>query len=193
MSDESDQDPLPTPRNPDAAALGVLAVDEVSELDESPDGPVSQLSKPPPKPRLPSVRPEARQSPMPPRPSPSPIPPAPRRSSPLPPPGDRPADSIKPMPMIKLGQDSPRSEAPPSSIERLSSSNPTRPSRVPPPISPGAPPPGRVRAHVERRSDPVVSVDAPTEPEISIEPPTEPMLSFDVTTDEDAEPDTPRS
>src|SRR5262252_6963043 len=101
MSDESDQDPLPTPRNPDSAALGVLAVDEVSELDEDSDSPVSQLSKPPPKPRLPSVRPEARQSPVPPRPSPSPIP-APRRSSPLPPPpGDRPADSIKPMPMIK--------------------------------------------------------------------------------------------
>jgi SAM-dependent methyltransferase len=38
-----------------------------------------------------------------------------------------------------------------------------------------------------------VSFDAPTEPEISIEHATEPMLSFDVTTDDEPEPETPRS
>jgi SAM-dependent methyltransferase len=188
MSDESDQDPLPTPRNADPAALGVIAIDEPSEADLHAEGAVSQRSKPPPKPRLPSVRPDARQSPLPPRPSP--VPP-PRRSSPLPPPSEKASDSIKPMPMIKLGMDSPRSESPPSSIERLSSI-PTRPSRVPPPVSPGSVPP-RARAHSDRPSDPAISYDAPTEPEISIETTTEPMLSFDVTTDEDAEPETPRS
>jgi len=179
MSDESDQDPVPTPRNADASALGVLAIDEGAAEGISP------RSKPPPKPRLPSVRPDGRQSPLPPRPSP--IPP-PRRSSPIPPAPGKASDSIKPMPMIKLGGDSPRSQSPASSMERLSSP-PSVPSRVPPPVSPGALPP-RVRS--ERPPEPETIYDAPTQPEIAIEPPSEPTLSFDVTTD-DAEPETPRS
>jgi SAM-dependent methyltransferase len=186
MSDESEQDPIPTPRDSDASALGALAIDEGPNGERGPDGGVSR-SKPPPKPRLPSVHPDRRSSPIPPRPSPVPDP---RLSSPLAPAGDVKADSIKPMPMIKLGFDSPRSESPPSSIERFSSSS-VRPSRVPPPVSPGSV--QRARMPSERGIEPQVSFEPPTEPHVSFEPPTEPTLNFDVTTDDEPEPETPRS
>jgi SAM-dependent methyltransferase len=181
MSDESDQDPVPTPRTEDASALGALVIDD-SNVDGSPP-----RSKPPPKPRLPSARPEARQSPLPPRPSPVP---SPRRSSPSPPPGSKSPESIKPMPMIKLGGDSPRSQAPASSVERLSVSS-SRPSRVPPPVSPGSVP-ARLRS-AERSVDAELPFEVQTAPEISIEIAAEPTLSFDVTTDDEPEPETPRS
>jgi len=194
MSDDSEQDHIPTPRNADA--FGALVIDESAD-----PGAAAARSKPPPKPRLPSARPEARQSPLPPRPGE----PA-RRSSPIPP-ARSPSDSIRPMPMIKLGSDSPRSQVPPSSVERLSSSPPSRPSRVPPTVAPGAPP-LRARGAAERAPQPEVSVEVqepevtverPSEPEVSVEaktvpdsPAVEPTLSFDVTTD-DEEPVTPRS
>jgi SAM-dependent methyltransferase len=193
MSDDSEHDQIPTPRN--GEAYGGMLVEENG--DGGAPSKRSNSSKPPPKPRLPSTRPGARQSPVPPRPGDPP-----RRSSPIPPARSA-SDSIRPMPMIKLGSDSPRSQAPPSSVERLSSP-PSRPSRVPPPISPGAPPP-RKRAsdpdvtvdepevHVHVASEVEVSVEAKTAPDLSIEVATEPTLSFDVTTDEDAEPETPRS
>ncbi|HEX4339871.1 MAG TPA: methyltransferase domain-containing protein [Polyangiaceae bacterium] len=185
MSDESDQDPVPPPHTEDASALSALVIDDGAG-DSSPP-----RSKPPPKPRLPSARPEARQSPLPPRPSP--LPPA-RRSSPVPPPlSGKAPESIKPMPMIKLGGDSPRSHAPASSMERWSSP-PSQPSRVPPPVSPGSVS-VRVRSS-ERPAEPEVPVEvlveAPTHPDISIEV-SEGTLSFDVTTDDEPEPETPRS
>ncbi|HEX3596909.1 MAG TPA: hypothetical protein VHU80_17490, partial [Polyangiaceae bacterium] len=63
MSDESDQDPVQTPRNDESSALGALVMDDAN------GDVVPPRSKPPPKPRLPSVRPDGRQSPLPPRPT----------------------------------------------------------------------------------------------------------------------------
>ncbi|HVW26183.1 MAG TPA: methyltransferase domain-containing protein [Polyangiaceae bacterium] len=193
MSDDSEQDQVPKPRN--AEALGAMVIDEGADAAAT-----SARSKPPPKPRLPSARPDARKSPLPPRPGDPP-----RRSSPIPP-AKSASDSIRPMPMIKLGGDTPRSQAPPSSVERLSIP-PSPPSRVPPPIAPGAPPP-RTRAPAPSAPELDVSVEVhepeaaartSSEPEISVEAKTVPdlaaehTLNFDVTTDDEPEPETPRS
>lgn len=182
MSDESDNESAPIPPGlPGADEVDAVLVDveslapvpvavaaEEESMGSDPLPPA--MGRPPPKPKsrsaMPSVRPPEFEPALPAPRLVSSRPPLPRRSS-VPPPASAPPPasheqmpvSIKPMRMIKLGQDRPRSEPPPSSLDRLSS-------RPPAPRALTLDPP----------TQPSVAFDPPTEPNIVFEPPTPPVL-----------------
>ena len=174
MSDESENDGLenaaPAPTAPHSEGQMLFVAEASAESSKV-------LSRPPPKPR---------------RPSPPP-PPSAERADPLPAePTQAATGSIRPMPMIKLGEDSRRSESPPSAMERPSSRPPPQMRPLssgsfelpPPPVVPRGsfePPLAKAAVGIEPASaKPAASFDPPPpNPGASFDPPTEPRQAFD--------------
>jgi SAM-dependent methyltransferase len=200
MSDESDNESAPIPPGlPGADEADTVLVD-VESLAAAPDAVAVEegsigadplqaaMGRPPPKPKsraaMPSVRPVESPSALPVPPVVGSKPPLPRRSSVPPRVSDPPPASheqvpisIKPMRMIKLGQDRPRSEPPPSSLDRLSSR----------PLAPRA-------LTLDAPTEPSVALDPPTEPNIAFEPPTPPIIvDLYEGSDEEVTPTTPHA
>jgi SAM-dependent methyltransferase len=178
MNDETENDGISV-ETVEAASVSVAVVEGDGAVVLAEAAPLSSpppvRSKPPPKPRTRPALPSSR----PPAPGES-APPVARPSSPA---GT--ASTIKPMLMIKLGQDSPRSDAPASALDRPSSRPPPVHRRsVPPPVVPPGP-----RSVDERSFDPPteprLSFDPPTQPRGLLDPPTEPIVDYDATADDE--------
>jgi SAM-dependent methyltransferase len=161
MSDDTQNDDTSASRSPAVDADGpsiIVEIDDASHDDDAFADAAPPLSRPPPKPTsrppAPSARPAMGSSPairQPPRPMSSQVP-RPIQSSPAD------AVSIKPLKMISLGDSKPRSQRPPSSLDRtsnplifpgrgtplspLAERSPAPPSERPPvPLSERPPPP----------------------------------------------------
>jgi SAM-dependent methyltransferase len=222
MSDESDKDDaISTPPAPRAAEVPEPAPPPVEVPEPAPSvvdfetpaispGDLVELvelaeegrpvrSGPPPKPRslpaMPAVRPASVPAPH------LTPPPTTARSPHAHPVGtDEPAASIKPLRMIKLGDDGPRSQPPPAELDRRSSRPPASFDAGPPlrdepapalPLPPALPPAPRMS--FDPPTAPRVNFDPPTEPRMNFDPPTQPIADLGAVTvpDDDDEPLTP--
>lgn len=162
MSDESENEEAPAASQAEASQIDVdveVLPDRLSPPPERSAQPALNRSRPPPKPKsrpsMPAVTTDrVRRSSIPmPRPS-RPAPEMPGPQSAEAPPSDKAAPaSIKPMRMIALGQGAPRSEPPPSAVERTSF-RPPPPETASPAVDSRAPVP-------ELRAPPVPARESP--------------------------------